>query len=467
MAAALATAMVTAGGLAQVASAAPSSFMTGFTSFGLGTGADANVSFNQTAASGARFVVLFVHWAEISPQPPPTGTDPANPANPEYRWDNLDEAVRGAAAHGLTVVLSVGAGGGAPWADGPRRPPGVIPGTWRPSATAFGAFVKAVARRYSGTFNPGTGTLPRVRYFQAWSEPNLDIDLAPAWVRVGRQWVAESPIIYRGLLNAAYAAVKSIHSSNVVITGGTAPYGDYPGGHRVPPVVFVRELLCLHGEQLKPERCPNPAHFDILDHHPYSVAGPWWRAINRNDVALPDMWKLRRVVAKAQTTGRALPRGQKRLWVLEFAWDSSPPDSTATPMNTWEHWMEESFYVLWSQGVTAEAWFLVRDLPCTPSCDVFYRSGIYFVSNQPKPGFEAFRFPFVVEPAGGGRAVLWGITPDRGTVLVQLRRGGRWHTIATFGRKAHAIFTTTIRLSGRPWLRARVGDETSVTWQFR
>jgi hypothetical protein len=469
IAAALAAAVVAAFALPQVASAAPSGFVTGFTSLGYGTGADATASYDQTVATGARLVVLYAPWASISPQPPPSGTDPTNPANPGYNWGSLDQLVRGAVAHGLRVVLSIASIGGPAWADGPNRPQGINPGTWRPNAAAFGAFVKAVARRYSGTFNPGTGTLPRVRYYEAWSEPNLDGFLAPAWVRAGGHWVAESPILYRGLLNAAYAAVKSVNRSNFVITGGLAGYGDPPGGHRVAPAVFLRELLCLHGEQLRPERCPNPARFDILDFHGYSVRGPWWRALNRDDASLADVGKLTRILTQAQRTRRVLPRAHKPVWVLEFAWDSNPPDPTATPMSTWSHWLEESFYVAWHQGVSAMAWTRLRDLPCVPvsTCDFVSRSGVYFVNGQPKPGFEAFRFPFVVEPAGRGRAVVWGITPRSGTVLVQVLRRGAWRTITSFRRSAHGVFTRTVALSGRSLMRARVGAETSLSWQFR
>src|SRR5205085_10368277 len=102
-------------------------------------------------------------------------------------------------AHGLTVVFPVASADGPAWADGAHRPRDVVPGTWRPSAEAFGAFAKAVARRYSGSFDPGTGVLPRVRYYQAWGEPNLSHHLMPQWIRVRHHWVAESPIIYRRL----------------------------------------------------------------------------------------------------------------------------------------------------------------------------------------------------------------------------------------------------------------------------
>lgn len=468
IAAALAAGAVGASGLPQAASAAPSGFRTGFTSLGYGTGADASTSYDQAVAAGSRLVVLYAPWASISPQPPPPGTDPSNPANPAYNWGSMDQLVRGAAARGMTVVLSIASTGGPAWADGPNRPPRVNPGTWYPNAAAFGAFVKAAARRYSGTFNPGTGTLPHVSYYEAWSEPNLDAFLAPAWVRSGGRLVAESPIIYRSLLNAAYSAVKSVSGSNLMIIGGLAGYGDPPGGHRVAPVVFLRELLCLRGEQLKPERCANPARFDILDFHGYSVRGPWWRALNRDDASLADIDKLTRILAQARRTGGARPRGQKRVWVLEFAWDSNPPDPRATPMTTWTHWLEESFYVAWRQGASAMAWTRLRDLPCVPvsTCDFVSRSGVYFVNGQRKPGFEAFRFPFVVEPAGRGRGLVWGITPTGGTVLVQIWRRGSWRTVTSFRSGARGIFTRTIALSGRSLLRARVGRETSVNWRF-
>src|SRR5205085_3583264 len=197
----------------------------------------------------ARLVLLPVNWASVAPQRP--SGDPTNPANPAYNWGNLDQTVRSAVARGLTVAFTIAGGGGAPWADGPNRPSNVTPGTWQPDPAAFGAFVQAVARRYSGRF----GGLPHVRYYQPWSDPNLFNHLMPQWVRSGNHWVDESALIYRSLLNAAYSAVKSVDSSNLVVTGGTAPFGDKPGGQRVLPARFVRDLLCLGG----PARTPTPA----------------------------------------------------------------------------------------------------------------------------------------------------------------------------------------------------------------
>ena len=46
-------------------------------------------------------------------------------------------------------------------------------------------FAYAAATRYSGTYVRADGVvLPRVRYWTAWNEPNLQIGLIPQWRRV-------------------------------------------------------------------------------------------------------------------------------------------------------------------------------------------------------------------------------------------------------------------------------------------
>jgi hypothetical protein len=441
--------------------AAPVTFMTGFTDSTYEEPASTNVSIQRTVAAGAEFVLLRVNWAEIAPSPPPAGTDPSDPANPAFHWGGLDGAVRAAAANGLAVVLDI-AGGGAPgWADGPGRPASVPPGTWRPNAGAFAAFAEAVARRYSGSFDPPGGVLPRVRYYQGWGEPNLPDHLNPQWVRKGGRWIPESAIIYRTLLNAFYSAIKSVNRSNVVVTAGTAPFGDTPGGSRVPPALFWRELLCVNGRHLRPQRCPDPAHFDILAHDPYAIGGPFDPAFDPDDVSIPDFDKLTAPLRVAERTGRALPRGRKQVWVTEFGWISRPPNPGGVPVIKLAYWTEEAFYELWHEGVDAAAWYLLVDQPTKPGN---YESGVYYLDGQAKPGLEAFRFPFVVEPQRHHRSLVWGIAPTGGTVLVQRARGPRWQTMWRFHVRAHAIFKRTVKLRGQPRLRAVIGPETSLTW---
>jgi hypothetical protein len=411
-------------------------------------------------------VLLPVSWPAIAPHRPAQGTNPSDPANPAYNWGSLDDTVRAVTARGLTVAFTVAGVGGPAWADGPGRPRSAPPGTWRPNARAFGEFATAVARRYSGHFNPGTGTLPHVRYYQGWSEPNLYNHLTPQWVRRHGHWIPESAIIYRGLLNAFYAGIKAVNRANVVITGGTAPFGDLPpGSRRVPPALFWRTLLCLKNRRLALAPCPHPAHFDALAHHPYEIGGPFQPAGNPDDVSLPDMWKIRQALEVAQRTGRALPRGHKRLWITEFSWDSKPPDPHGVPMKRWTRWLQEAFFEAWRQGVSAFVWYLIADQPPIPDYASTYQSGLYYANGHPKPGVRAFRFPFVVERAAQGRRRVWGVSPVAGKVQVQVRRSGHWRPLAGFAEPAHGVFTKTMSL-GRGWLlRAQVGSQTSLAWR--
>ncbi len=65
---------------------------------------------------------------------------------------------------------------------------------------------------------------------------------------------AVSPTHYREMLNATYSAVKAVDPAMLVVTGGPSPYGDPPGGDRVRPVQFYRELaLRAAGEEEEEE----------------------------------------------------------------------------------------------------------------------------------------------------------------------------------------------------------------------
>jgi hypothetical protein len=112
------------------------------------------------------------------------------------------------------------------WAKDPTQS-----GEVRPSAKWYGRFAHAAAIRYSGHF----GGLPRVRYWQALNEPNLEANLAPARVN-GSLF---SPDWYRGMVNAFAHGVKAVDPTNLVIAGGLAPYAalDGPG---IPPITFMR-----------------------------------------------------------------------------------------------------------------------------------------------------------------------------------------------------------------------------------
>ncbi len=167
-------------------------------------------AFEWTVEANAGVVRIDVYWRNVSRGQP---LDPGNPADPAYDFSSIDQAVRGATSNGLDVLLSFLS---APaYAEDPDRPADVDPGTWKPDPEAFGAFARAVASRYSGSF----AGLPPVRYFEAWNEPNHPRDLNPQWD--GKR--PASPTIYARMLNAFYAGVKGVNPGNQVIAGSMAP----------------------------------------------------------------------------------------------------------------------------------------------------------------------------------------------------------------------------------------------------
>jgi hypothetical protein len=429
----------------------------------------------RAETSGAKLVLLEVDWTSVEPTAPPAGSDPTDPSAPQFDFGYLDARVREFNSSGISVALLVT---DAPrWAEAPGGPANFeAEGAWEPNATAFGQLGTAIARRYSGSYpdpaHPGQ-TLPRVRYFQAWAEANFSIHLAPQWTRQGSSWVPTGPGLYRNLLNAFYAGVKSVHSDNFVITTGFGPYGDPPGGCagsqgtgagcRMHPALFARELLCLHSERLNPEACPSPAHFDAMAADPYQVSSPTTRAFNIDDVSSPDLGKLTRVLKRAAQLGRSLPRGHKQLWVTEFSYDSKPPNPGGLSLATQARWLDEALYLFWKQGVSTVVWYLLRDQAPTYKPNTYY-SGLYYYGGTAKPALQAFRFPLVVWPSGK-RATVWGISPRSGRLRVQRRTHSSWHTLFTLRTTAGRVFVRTISAKLRGRFRAVVAGESSLAWR--
>jgi hypothetical protein len=233
----------------------------------------------------------------------------------------------------------------------------------------------------------------------------------------------------------------------------------------MPPAQFVRELLCLSGSSLTPERCPNPARFDILDHHPYSVEGPGFHAFNADDVAIVDLGKLTTPLRRAESLHLVGGASRHQLWVTEVSWDSSPPDPRGVPVATQARWLEETFYLLWRQGVSTVLWFLIKDAPPVPDYASTYQSGTYFIDGQAKPSATAFRFPFVVVRDGRGGLLAWGKAPSAGLLSIERHTGSAWTLLRTVRVANGAIFQTRLTARRGELIRARVGSDTSLSWR--
>jgi hypothetical protein len=416
----------------------------------------------ETGASIAR---IDVRWRSIAPEKTPAGFEATNPSSPGYEWGTLDDAVRSAAAHGLTVLFTVYE---APsWAEGPNRPKDAELGSWKPQSGAYEQFAQALASRYDGAYAdpslPGKN-LPRVRYFEAWNEPNLDTYLNPQWE--SNEWAGASR--YRGLLNAFYSGVKASQPNATVIGGSLAPFGDPPGGERTPPVLFLRGLLCLHGGKLTPVSCPEPAHFDVLSDHPIAVGPPSQSASSPLDVTTPDMGHLTTILEKAEHDHLVLPQSKSKrpLWVTEFWYDTDPPDPNGLSLATQARWYEQDLYSFWQQGAQVAIELQIRDAPAGKGgYSSSNQSGAYFLDGSPKPSAKAFRFPFVAHRTGPFKVGVWGIAPRGGKVKVQAFRSGSWKTLGSLSAKGPGRpFTDEIQLYRSAKLRAVIGTEASLPW---
>jgi hypothetical protein len=423
-------------------------------------------------SAGASVVRIPVEWRYIVSGDRPAGFEAANPASTAYDFTTVDSAVRDAVATGLAPLLVVTS---APdFAEAPHRWPYAYPGTWAPNPAAFGEFATAVARRYDGSFPDPLElgrALPRVRLLEAWNEPNLARYLEPQWVAEGGRWRAFSPLLYRQLLNAFYAAVKAVEPSDTVIATGVAPNGEPAGVGRMTPVRFLHEMLCLEGG------CPDPPHFDVLAFHPLSFESPDRPAASSQDVAIADIAKVTDLLARAERAGTALPRAHKPVWVTELNWESAPQAAHGVPPRLQALWISRALHRLWIAGVSMAEWqFLVDPYPGTPLATstggVVYvprPAGLYSAgvvdgrpepaAARPKPFLRGFSFPFDPLRVDRTHVRVWALLMDPGqrVVLQRLMPGGGWRTVIGLRANRSAVLNALIPLRGAMALRLTGG----------
>lgn len=421
-----------------------------------GAGAAGSLAYGAMRTIAGSTIRVSVYWSNVAPGGTrmPLGFHPANPADPGYDWSAVDLAVRTARQRHVHVLLMLF---DAPkWAEGPNRPAGqpidqnIGPGAWDPSPAQFADFARAAARRYGGSFpdssQPGT-KLPRVNLWEIWNEENLPYYLAAP--NLGAE--------YRALLNAGYGAIKAIHSDNVVAVGGLAPVSFLPP-LSVSPLKFAADLFCLQRTGttfVRSRSCPQPAHFDVFAHHPYSLAAtPTKHAYRYDDVLVGDMGKIASVVQAADRLHTVAPRIRHQIWVTEYAWFTNPPDKLigdSEPRAA--RYVAYSMYELWHSGVTLVIWQTIQDYAGANPAG----GGLYTSSGRPKLTLRAFAFPVVASVSGGG-GFVWGRAPvsHRVTVVVERRAGHRWRELTAVQTGSDGVFRVRFRARGNGIYRARV-----------
>lgn len=437
-------------------------------------GQDKRVIVGRMRAAGAEYVRIPVEWVSIERAEPPreAATDPRWPG---YEWHALDDSVIAISEARLDPLLVVSY---APLsAETPGRRPDSLEmfpaGTWQPSPARLRAFATAVARRYAGGMRDESGRrLPRVRHYQVWNEPNLPLDFGPQFVEAAGRMQPASPDWYRSMLNQVYAGVKAVHAGNVVVTGAVAPFGDYEAlqqDSRMPPVSFVRRLLCLTAAGgLPSRRCADPPRFDILAFNAYPET-PFAHAAQPRDVDITDSDRLRRALRVAERAGTALPRRRHGLWLTEVSWDSVDIPSRGINHATQAQYVTKALFAAWREDIRTVLWWAFRDFP-DPMSTFQGQAGVYtrgatVADDRPKPSLASYAFPFLAVRERA-RTRLWGLAPRAGaTVQVQQSVRGSWRRLATLRSRGRVFTSTRVRVRPGRLVRARAAGRVSPAWR--
>ena len=417
-------------------------------------GSEAPLAFAHARAAGTTAVRILIQWRQLAPKALPSSSDPASPANPGYDWSSADRQVTLAVKAGLEPIVGIYDPPG--WATKPT-PEGRYTPELRNPGEDFGNIMLAAARRYSGSFQG----LPRVRYWEAWNEPNLGVYLTPQWI----DQKPASPAIYREMVNAAADAVHSVHADNKLVAGEQAPFAH--GGRNdkpfspntaIAPMTFMRELLCMSEDTPPKPTCSAKTRFDIWSHHPYTQGGPGTKSQVDGNVSLGDLPQMKSLLDAAVSAGHVVSDGPVPFWVDEFSWDSKPPDPQGVPVALEAQWISGALYEMWTSGVSLVAWYLIHDVG--PSVQAG-QSGLYtgdtIATDKPKPLLAAYRFPFVGY-VRKGKIGVWGRTPwgRPGRVLVEESTTKGWRRLGVVATNRNGIFTHTFGAPRGALVRARV-----------
>jgi hypothetical protein len=421
---------------------------------------DGDLALDKTRAAGATTVRIWLGWQGVAPQgtTKPEDFNPRNPFDPEYNWGQIDYLVAKAVEHGLEPMLMV--------VDAPAWAERGTQGQYGkdPDPQELGYFVEAAVKRYSGYF----GDIPRVSRWELWNEPNLHKYLMPQYDAPYRQTLtgnekALSPDRYRAMLKTFADAVHLL-PDNIVVAGELAPFGRTQSfSHAVPPLRFMRELLCVNKHDKPKPRC-EPVHFDVWSHHPYTEGGPNHSAASPENASMGDLPEMRKILDVAVRAGHVISQQKVGFWITEFSWDTKPPDSGAVPEKLHARWVAEALYRMWQARVSLVVWFKIVDEARAGADGYHYESGLYaspcdagWSCAKPKLALTAFRFPFVAFRKGN-HVRVWGRTPDsdRANVIVEQREDGRWRRIGQPNADGNGIFKTRLRTAEKGPVRARV-----------
>lgn len=383
---------------------------------------------------GVSWLRVVLYWNDVAPRPDTPALprfDERDPVN--YDWTRYDRMIREADAHGFHLLITI-SGPVPKWATKAKGDH-----VTRPSATRFGRFTQAVARRYGDVADA----------FAIWNEPNHPEFLMPQWTGSGSHRQATSAKLYRQLFQKGAAGLAAGGAGRTpVLFGETAPRGT---SHVVHPIIFLRTAMCLNAHWHKRASCHRlPA--DGYAHHAYTTrSGPYYVPPSPNDVTIGVLGRLNSALARAGNAG-AVRKGLP-IWLTEFGIQSFPDHLIGVSQTTQAEYRAISERIAYNNPrVAAFSQYLMRDddpLPGVTGAERYggFESGLRTSAGRAKRAYDAFPVPLVAI-AGHSRTTLWGLVrpaTGRTRVSIDYRVTGssRWRFLKHDATNARGVWTTT------------------------
>ncbi len=308
---------------------------------------------------GVGIFEMDLNWAAAAPTPPRNASDPADPA---YRWPaNIGFAIQQASRYHMRVMLQViatpaWANGGKAWNYPPTR------------VSDLAEFLTAASRRY-----------PSVHLWMIWGEPDRRGNFAltqrvPRRSRKLTAAQARAPHVYAQMLDASYAALKSVNERNLVIGGNTYTWGD------IPVRLWIENLRLPNGR---------PPRMDLYGHNPFCYRDP-----NLSNPPSPagafdfsDLARLSALVDRHLAT----PHHAIKLFLSEWTIPTSRFDDEFNfyvTRGVQARWIRDAWRIVrQSRFIYALGWIHVYDDPPGHGSS----GGLFDYRGRPKPGYYAFK----------------------------------------------------------------------------
>jgi hypothetical protein len=307
---------------------------------------------DRAMQANATVMKTTVYWFNVAPRRP---SNAANPFDPAYRWEDLDEFVRQAEDRDIEVMLTMW--GTPSWAGAaknraPRR------------LADLTNFSRALATRYSGRYRG----FPYVRFYSVWNEPNLGLFLMPQYDAKKR---SVAPAVYAGLYRAAYQGLKAGSRSSLVAVGETSPRKLRTSPSHAP--ARFAELLAKARPKVR---------FDAYAHHPYGSPAnqPPTQKVGWPNVGMTNVTRF------AASIDKWFGRKNTPVWLTEYGHETRPEDPKGVT------YAQQAAYLRTAVAMARRntriqmlIWFIMRDNPVS-----LWQSGLLTFSGLEKPAFDLF-----------------------------------------------------------------------------